>query len=144
MIRRCSILAAVVALVLALAGVAMADPPTRTFVPNVPVTVFCPNFDVLLTPLIQDEYGITFSNGSIVITGRLTIQVTNLSTGNSFVVNASGPAKVSADGSTETLFGNSLVVDSGGLDLVSGVTLIDETGVVSETGHVTDLCAALA
>jgi hypothetical protein len=134
-----------VALVLALASVAMADPPTRTFVPNVPVSgPVCPGFDVLLTPLVADEYGITFSDGSMIITGRLTIQLTNLSTGNSFVVNASGPAKISADGSTETLFGNSLVLDSGGLKLVSGVTVINETGVVSETGHVTDLCAALA
>jgi hypothetical protein len=72
MIRRCSIVAGVVGLALVLASVAMADPPTRTFVPNVPVSgPFCPSFDVLLTPLVANEYGITFSDGSEIITGAL-------------------------------------------------------------------------
>jgi hypothetical protein len=96
-------LAGIAALALVLAGAAGADPPTRTYLPAAPFSGhFCPGFDVLVTPLVDKEYATTFDNGAVIITGRLVIQVTNLSTGDSIVVNASGPGFVSEDGTTVT------------------------------------------
>ena len=55
---------------------ATADPPTRTYLPAAPFVVpTCPRFDVLVTPLINNEYAITFSNGAMIITGRYVTQL---------------------------------------------------------------------
>lgn len=114
---------------------------------------FCPGFDVLVTPIINQEYGLFFSDGSVIVTGRLVDQLTNLSNGNSITVNASGPARVSDDGTTVTLLGETLIADMGGFrypgsppdtELVSGRVVLGATGIVSETGHIRDLCTELA
>jgi hypothetical protein len=147
-------LVGIAALAVSVISVAAADPPTRTYLPAGPFSGrFCPDFDVLVTPLVNQEYGLAFSNGAFIVTGRLVEQVTNLSTGTSIVVNASGPAFVSADGATVTLRGNTAIFDAGGFlypgsppdsQLLSGVLRIDSNGNVSETGHVRDLCSELA
>jgi hypothetical protein len=155
MLRKCLVsLAGVLALALTVVSVAAADPPTRTFLPAGPFSgPFCPDFDVLVEPIINQEYGLFFSDGGIIISGRLVLQLTNLSTGTSIVINASGPLRVSDDGSTATLLGETALFDAGGfifpgsppdIQLVSGMVVVDSTGVVSETGHVRDLCAELA
>ena len=64
----------------------------------------------LAEPLRRLDIWRTKRDGTTVITGRLVLQVTNLSTGKSVVVNASGPAFLSADGAQLTLRGNSLIV----------------------------------
>src|SRR5436309_323965 len=104
-------LVAVTALALALASAAAADPPTRTFAPATAFSgPFCPNFDVGVTPLINNEYTTTFSTGAQIVTGRLVVQVTNLSTGKSVIVNASGPGQISSDGNIIAFGGASLLV----------------------------------
>jgi hypothetical protein len=153
-IRKCLVsLAAVSALTLSVVSIAAADPPTRTYLPAAPFSGhFCPKFDVLVTPIVDQEYATTFSNGMVVITGRLVLQLTNLSSGSSIVVNASGPGVISEDG-TIAFRGNSAIFDAGGLlypgsppssQLLSGVLAVDTNGNVTETGHIRDLCAELA
>jgi len=151
-------LLALVALTLSLVGVASADPPSRSFVPASPASGrFCADFDVLVTPVINKEYAITFSSGATIITGRFGAQLTNLANEKTIEVNASGPVFVSADGATITLRGNSLLFGEAGffgpgspptLQLVSGVVTISfsSEGItgVSKTGKVRDLCAELA
>jgi hypothetical protein len=155
MFRKCLFsLAGVAALALLVVSVAAADPPTRTYLPAAPFSgPFCPGFEVLVTPLVDQEYSITFSTGGVITTGRLVIQLTNLSTGTAIVVNASGPGFLSDDGTTFTLRGATLVLDAGGFlypgsppdsQLLSGVLVIDSNGNVSETGHIRDLCTELA
>lgn len=141
---------------LSVVSVASADPPSRTFVPATPFSDrLCPGFDVLVTPVVDNEYALTFSNGSTIITGRLVVKLTNLSTGKTIQVNVSGPSFISEDGSTLTLRGLSgIFVTAGQLgpgappasQVLSGVAVIDLTTgmVVSETGHIRDLCAELS
>jgi hypothetical protein len=156
MLRKCLLsLATMAALALAVASVAAADPPTRTFLPAGPFSgSFCPGFDVLLTPIINQEYGLSFSDGGMIISGRLVDQLTNLSTGTSIDINASGPARLSDDGTTLTLLGETLIPSEGGffypgsppdIQLISGLVVVDfSTGTVTETGHIRDLCNELA
>ena len=156
MLRTCLLsLVAVAATAFSVVSIAAADPPTRTFSPAVPFSgSFCPGFDVLVTPVVDKEYSIVFSNGAIITAGRFVTQLTNLSSGTSIVVNASGPGFASADGTTFTLRGASLVLDSGGFlypgsppdtQLLSGVLVIDAFGTaVTERGHIRDLCKELA
>jgi len=136
-------------------SIAAADPPTRTPAPAGPFSgSFCPGFDVLVTPVVNREYSIAFSNGAVITTGRLVVQLTNLSSGTSIVVNASGPGFFSDDGVSFTLRGATLVLDTGGFlypgsppatQLLSGALAFDGlTGNVSETGHIRDLCSELA
>jgi|KBSMisStandDraft_5_1062788.scaffolds.fasta_scaffold431394_2 hypothetical protein len=148
-------LAAVAATALSVVSIAAADPPTRTFSPSGPFSgSFCPGFDVLVTPVVNREYSIAFSNGAIITTGRFVAQLTNLSSGTSIVVNVSGPGFLSDDGVSFTLRGATLVLDTGGFlypgsppatQLLSGQLAFDGlTGNVSETGRIRDLCVALA
>ena len=144
------------AVALSVVSVASADPPTRTPSPAAPFSgPFCTDFDVLVTPVINQAYAITFSNGATITTGHLVADVTNLSTGQTIEVNASGPGFVSTNGSTLTLRGVTLIAAPAGVlessnappvsQLVSGVVVIDLTAgmIVSETGHIRDLCAEL-
>jgi hypothetical protein len=150
-------LATVAALALAVASVAAADPPTRSYSPLDPFSgSFCPNFDLGITPLINQEYFITFSTGAIITTGRLDVQVTNLSTGKSVVLNISGPGFSSADGNIGILRGLSIILlppdflypgSPPTAFLNSGTVTFDFSGVpviMTQTGHMTDLCAELA
>jgi hypothetical protein len=135
--------------------VASADPPTRSPAPSPPVSGrFCPGFGVLVNPVINSEYAITFSNGATTVTGRFVVDLT--ANGKTIQVNASGPVFFSPDGSTVTLRGNTLVFGAAGdfgpgspptLRLVSGVVVVTVgsggvTG-LSVTGNNTDLCSLL-
>lgn len=157
MVRRFLSTAAVCgATALSLAGVASADPPTRSPAPAGPVSGrFCPGFDVLLTPVIDAEYTITFSSGATIEAGRFVVQLTNLATQKTIEVNASGPVFFSSDASAITLRGNSLFFGEAGffgpgspptLQLVSGTSVVStsDLSITQRTGHVQDLCSQLA
>lgn len=152
------ILAGLGAAVVSVVSVASADPPTRTYLPaGLSGAPACPGFTVLVTPVIDKEYSIVFSNSAVITTGRLIADVTNLSTGKTIEVNASGPGFESTDGTTITLRGETLLVNppswfgpglTPGAQLVSGVVVVNVAGVrpmiLSETGHIRDLCSELA
>jgi hypothetical protein len=152
-------LGAGVALALAVASVAAADPPTRSFSPQGPFSgSFCPNFDLGITPLNNQEYFITFSGGAhaVITTGRIDAQVTNLSNGKSVVLNISGPGFLSSDGNIVVFGGLSLILlppdflypgSPPTAFLNAGTVTFDFSGapiLMTQTGHMTDLCAELA
>jgi hypothetical protein len=156
MTRKCVLaLLGLAALALSVVSAASAEPPTRTFVGATPVSgPFCPGFDVLVTPVFNKEYAITFSNGAVIIEGPSFSDVTNLSNGKTIEINSSGPGFFSADGSTLTAPGaQGIFLPAGALSpgsppvsqLLSGVLVVDlATGAISETGHIRDLCAEIA
>ena len=144
--------AAAAAVVLTAASVAAADPPDRTYAPAPTFTgEFCPGIQVQITFPVNQEYSITFSNGAVITTGRVVAQVKSLSTGKSVVVNASGPGMLAEDGRF-TLRGETLVFLTPGqigpgspatTYILSGVLDFAPDGTVTQTGHVTDICAQI-
>jgi hypothetical protein len=145
MYRFAAALAVVLATTAVLASTATADPPTRFPIDNGSQFTFsglCA-FDVQFTVLANNEYGITFSNGTTIITGRLVFQLTNLSNDKSIVVNASGPGKFTPTSTFVT--GTSLFLGFPGLLLTRGPLTFDQNGNPIITSAATvDLCAALA
>jgi hypothetical protein len=146
MYRFAAALAVVLATTAVLASTATADPPTRFPIDNGSQFTFsglCA-FDVQFTVLANNEYGITFSNGTTIITGRLVFQLTNLSNDKSIVVNASGPGFFTPTSTVIT--GTSLLLrfSTGGLFLTRGPLTFDQNGnpVITSAATV-DLCAAL-
>lgn len=156
--RRLALLAAVVvgALVLSTGPVLAGGKPIRTLIDQsgisftLPAPDYCA-FDVQLTIVVNREYQTVFPvapDGSqkVLITGALVIQLTNLVTNETLVLNASGPAFFTffADGSA-TLRGEGLsLVFVPGQGIVLDQGLVDfDTGALLR-GHSTDLCAALA
>jgi hypothetical protein len=141
-----------------LAGGASADPnPNSVRVPVTPapdqvVTGVCP-FPVLIETVAIKEYSKTHNNGVETITGRLVVRITNTETGESKVYNVSGPVHITRNGPIETdvLLGRTLFIDPTlGLLVTSGrvvATFNIETAeltIVSQQGHVEDVCATLA
>ena len=138
------------------ASAALAEPPTKEPAPAEDLTgPFCEDFQVLVHPIANKELTLTFSDGRVQFAGQLKLEVTNVETGKTITVNASGPGLFSSDGSILTLRGATLLAGEAGffgpgsqarLSLVGGVVVIDlATGaVLSETGHSTDLCPILA
>ena len=88
---------------LALVGAAGAEGPSRD--PLVaepflfPAGLVCP-FPLLIEPTANGQTVKTFPDGSVMITGRLRVSITNLATGESLEINGPGPIFVSqnADG----------------------------------------------
>lgn len=95
-----------------------------------------------------------FSDGSVIITGTLNVDVTNVETGKTISLNISGPAMFSADGMTLVGVGKWLFFGEAGFLGRTGPTLETSDGrfvlelaggtFVSRTGHVRELCAELA
>lgn len=100
-------------------------------------------------------------NGDIrqIITGRLIVRRTNLDTGKSIVVNASGPVKLTIhpDGSLTGVLTGPSVITFFPTDVPAGpatylnkgrevltLTTSGQTILVSRHGHQRDLCAALS
>jgi hypothetical protein len=138
---------------------ASADPPTRVPAPFTDLSgPWCPGFDVNWHAVTNNEVATFFSDGRVIVTGTFKIDVTNMSSGKTVTVNASGPVFVSSDGNTVVLRGNTLLGYSAGevgpgsapfTQLVSGVVTVKyaadgSVASLTRTGHVTDLCAALA
>ena len=66
-------------------------------------------FDVQVTFVVNKEYALTRSDGVQIITGRLVVEFTNLSTGESIVLNISGPVFTAVGSSTSLLSGSSVI-----------------------------------
>jgi hypothetical protein len=160
------------ALLLALTSLATAPPalanndPHRVFLPAGPVDLpvgFC-SFPVHIDVVANKEYGkiTTLPDGTTIIkvAGTLKLRATNVTTGKSILLNASGPGtitiypdgSVTIDATGHTL--NYIPAASAGLFGFPGVMLTsgqfhetdDPTGTptaMSVTGRATDVCAAL-
>jgi hypothetical protein len=157
-LRPLRVLGLAILTVAVLAGSASADPnPNSGRVPVTPppddvFTGVCP-FPVLIETLAIKEYSKTHKNGVEIITGRLVVRVTNTETGESKVYNISGPGEITRDGALETdvFLGRALLFDpSFGMLVTSGrvvATFNTDTGeftIISQRGHVEDVCATLA
>lgn len=141
-------LAVVVATAAVLASAAFADQPTRYPIGNGSFTItgVC-SFNVDATLLADNEFGMDFSNGATIVTGRLVYQLTNETSSKSLVVNISGPGKFTAD--TTQLTGNSLIfgfASPSGLFLTRGLVTPDFTNgsFTTASAATVDLCAALS
>jgi hypothetical protein len=155
--RVLSVLALLAAIALMSVPVASADKPVIEPAPSADSSGgFCPDFDVLVHPVGDKGKAITFSSGATIISGQLMVELTNLETGKTVAVNISGPVFVSADGSTVTLSGRSLLFGEAGffgpgplLLLTSGPTVVpvDSDGNplgYSTSGRTVDMCRVLA
>jgi hypothetical protein len=153
---------------LAGAGPALANnDPHRVFLPGAPLDLpagFC-SFPTHYDVVADKEYGkfTTLADGTVVLheTGSFKVRATNVDSGASVLLNASGPGTITfpPDGTTHVA-GNghwlitNLAADAApfglpGVMLTSGV--LHETldasftpTALSVTGHVTDVCAALS
>ena len=153
------LLALTVAVALCAAATASANPPTRT-----PVLPLVDNidpacgFDVLVDYLESNLVSTTFSNAASPVveidSGAAKVELTNLETGKTIVVNISGPqvVKVFSDGSVvvaeEGPWIHHNVPGLPGIFQTKGrVTItIDAAGnvTIDGNGRIVDLCAALA
>jgi hypothetical protein len=79
--------------------------PLKGFV--FPAGALCP-FKLKVKPVVSNEYITTLPDGSQLITGALSVRLSDLDSGASLVLNISGPSRVSADGSTIVAYGPSL------------------------------------
>jgi hypothetical protein len=143
---------------------AMAGRPARDPAPPPPGTAIsltsgeC-KFPVDLVVLTNNEYSLTFANGRQIVTGQLSVRLTNVDTGSSVDLNVSGPLFTSVGGSTLTLSGASLLfLPAGALGPGSAGVLWETRGPVHiDTGgqflsatftaadaSVLDICAELA
>jgi len=138
--------------------------PTRAPLPDVDNSFDIPagqacSFEVSGSPVVNNETVTTFpadASGAVrlIVTGTLREQITNVSTGKSIVANISGPATLInyPDGSQlANLHGRSEFVNPAGTDmeLVTGHLVLyfsstNQETVVSQTGTVEDVCAALS
>ncbi len=164
--RRLIIALAIITLLLIPTAGASADEPSREDAPPLDMvfTGVC-DFPVEAVTLVNRGKLTTFYNriGEPVRqigTGALKVQLTNLATGESLVVNISGPVfiKPQADGTaTITLGGRSLLILRAGIDAPPAGLLLNSgqlrftvdpegavTEIVSQSGRQQDLCAALA
>ena len=160
------LLAAAVTVTLAPTGRAFANPPTRVPTLNQPVDFsagdVCP-FAVHVQPITDREVSTSHYDAEgnlrwIGVTGFLDVQVTNTDTGNSMLVNISGPGKFTfrSDGTVVlNAVGNWLLfqraTDSPPSEMLlnSGhiLTTFSPTGVATilhRTGSGQNLCGALA
>lgn len=153
-------LAIMFALVLA-TPVLAAEGPTRVFAPVDPATLdapagqFCP-FAVMIEFLNQKTYALVFDD-RIIVSGRVTVRVTNVETGESVERNISGPGvfTVLPDGSFLVEGGGPWFIylpdtapDGPGLWFTTGrLTGLFTGGNLTDwtvQGTVTDVCALLA
>jgi len=136
-----------------LAPAAGAEKPAREFIPAADFVIegSC-SFDVGAHFVVNKEYGITFSNGSTLVTGALKVTLTNLSNpSKSITLNIPGPGLLtfnSDGGLTIDARGPWLFFFPGVLLYSTGHSLlnISAAGVFSLTqqgGTSTDLCAVL-
>ena len=136
---------------------AAADKPVKEPLPASDLTgQFCEDFQVHVRVTMNKEVIHVFSDGVSMITGAFKVEATNISSGKTLALNISGPGKISPDGSTLSAHGRWLLFGEAGqlpgadpgMLLVSGRTqlTVGPSGIVamSTTGHVEDVCAALA
>ena len=163
MIRRVLTLTASVvgcAAALMVAPLASADAPIRVVLDPPPDVSgqYCEDFMVGIHVIRFREVATIFSNGEVLTTGALSVQVTNLDSGRTLLLNVPGPGRISADGSTVTATGPWLLFGEEG-DLGEGspaqvtyiagrFTFTVEGGQITHVsdiqGRTRDICAALA
>jgi len=158
-VPRTSLIPAVVvalAVCLTTATPAAADKPVKEPLPFPDQSgQFCEDFPVRVSATVNREFIHIFSSGAALITGTFKVEVTNLDTGKTIAVNASGPGKISADETLLTAFGRLILFGEAGffgpgappeLSVNSGRTVISLTdgSILSQTGHSVDLCPLLA
>lgn len=144
------------ALVVVLAAPVAAAKPDRSFAEagDILVSGYC-DFDVIEHPLSNKEYFTTFydRDGNVRrshVAGRLVLELINVESGRSIVVNASGPGRFvdDADGTTIYTGGTWIFNFAGEFFMLSGrgVFRVDGNGetIVSRHGHVVELCPLLA
>jgi hypothetical protein len=115
------------------------------------------DFQVTVSEVVNNEYSRTFPSGSMLITGRLVVRVTNDETGESVVRNVSGPGLVTTGPNSEevlilrgpTLFpvfeGEDATGQVGVGMLVFHGTIVFAGGrLTSVSGSFEDLCDTLA
>jgi hypothetical protein len=168
-VRRCGmnrkaillVVTAVLGTALALTPLASADRPIRIVLDD-PLDVtgqFCEDFQVRVHTTRNNEVLTIFTSGAALITGSLRSVVTNVETGETIELNIPGPGFFSEDGSTLIGTGPWLVFGEEGdlgqgsppqTNFVRGRLMItfDDSGAVTSfsvlSGHVVDVCAALA
>ena len=143
-------------LVLVLAAPVAAAKPDRSFADagDILVSGYC-DFDVIEHPVSNNEYFTTFvdRDGNITrshVAGRLVLELINVDTGDSIVVNASGPGSFvdDAEGTTVLTGGTWILNFAGEFFMLNGrgVFRVDANGetIVAVHGHVTELCPLLA
>ena len=144
------------------AGAAWGDKPVREPVPSPPDETFPAGqlcaFPVFVETLRNNEILTTFSDGRQRVTGALKVRLTNVDTGESLIVNASGPGWQTE---TATMFdvsgqGHWLLFQFPGDQPGPGIFLYrgnihfvfdfatETVTVLSATGSRRDLCAVLA
>jgi len=156
-----TLLGSAMAITLALPALA-AGRPTFSPVPFpaegilLPGGVFC-DFDLFAEATKNTEVAKTFpadANGNVlqIVTGQLWVRLTNVATGESLVVNISGPTRylIHPDGSLESIqMGRLVAVAPGGFFVYSGrviSTILPDgtTDIHSIRGSRTDICAFLS
>jgi hypothetical protein len=116
---------------------------------------FCTDFQVLVHAVENRDVMTTFSDGRINIAGRLILEVTNLESGKSIVLNAFGPGMINPEDATISLEGPFLLFGEAGffgpgspaeLSLNAGqaVVSLNDFSILSRVGHSEELCAVLA
>jgi len=127
--------------------VAVADPPTREPVPITPSTFTVSgacSFDVQFDVLVNGEVAKTFTNGEMIITGRLVVRLTNLSNpSKSIVVQINGPEIEPPDATAFYTSGSSLIFFPGIL-LTHGPVATTSDSITQTSASSVDLCAVLA
>jgi hypothetical protein len=152
--RRILFLAAAALLAVCAAGAALAAQPIREplVIEDEDFNNLCP-FPVRLEITANKEYVKFFSDGRILVNGKLFARITNLNTGESLDVNISGPAHITLVSERaagrgiwllfpEDVGGPGLILTTGRVDVVRG-----EDGFITNLtvrGTSVDVCAALA
>jgi hypothetical protein len=143
----------VMALLAVLASTAIADPPTREFIPASDFTISgsC-SFDVAVHVVANKEYGITFANGATLVTGTLKVTLTNASDPTkSITLNIPGPGlytapdgglRLDARGPWLVFYPGVLLYAAG--NMTFAVSASGEFSFTQQGGTSTDICAVLA
>jgi hypothetical protein len=152
-------------MVAALATPVAAAKPTREFLAAPPFIELAAGelcaFPVRINVLINQEYGTTFFDAAgnpthTIVTGRFVLELVNVNTSKSVVVNASGPGLVVYEGDNirVTLRGRSLIflpsehllyLNSGQVvEFGNGTIQPVVLPVISQVGHRVDYCPILA
>jgi hypothetical protein len=110
--RVTAVVAVIAATLMLVSAPALASAPTREPFPLEPIVIdgVC-GFPVLAEPIVNQEFITTFTDeqGNVtrqIISGRLVTRLTNLDTGESVVVNTSGPGTILFEDDTVVLNGH--------------------------------------
>jgi hypothetical protein len=115
---------------------------------------FCEGFEVLIHAIENKEVLTIHPDGRQHLSGTFIVELTNLVTNETIVVNASGPLNITPEGNTLIGLGRGLLFGEAGffgpgspaeLSLHSGQVILDalDFTILGRVGHNVDLCVAL-